>query len=190
MKENGKDESELASSRAEVESNFIERMEICSAKVGSVSALAREAGISQSGIRRYFSGGEPTRPHLLSIAQAAGVNVQWLATGEGRQEAVSYPPRQEGEALRVRENMPESPPEPPVSGLDLALLERVITELEESLQHYGFKLRPHEKAETIAMAYDLALLPVTREANLKHLRRMFDRMGEKSREYYDSQARD
>lgn len=39
--------------------------------------------MSQSGMRRYFVGGEPTRPVLVAIARAVGVSFLWLATGEG-----------------------------------------------------------------------------------------------------------
>lgn len=82
MKEHNENESCLSSSAKELESSFIERMKLCAERVGSVSALARAAGISQSGIRRYFSGGEPSRPQLIAIAKAADVTVAWLATGK------------------------------------------------------------------------------------------------------------
>lgn len=84
--------SELSTSAIELESSFIARMEVCARRVGSVSALAREAGISQGGIRRYFAQGEPSRPHLVAIARAARVSLEWLATGEGPIE----PPGEEG----------------------------------------------------------------------------------------------
>jgi len=83
MKAESKDESTLSTSSIELESSFIERMNFCAKRVGSVSALAKKAGISQSGIRRYFSGGEPTRPHLISLSDAAGVRLEWLASGKG-----------------------------------------------------------------------------------------------------------
>jgi|GEM_PF-2231304 len=76
-------ERQHSSSIEELECSFSARMSYCAEKLGSVSALAKKAGISQSGIRRYFTGGEPSRPHLVAIAAAAGVSVQWLATGEG-----------------------------------------------------------------------------------------------------------
>ncbi len=57
-------------------------MDYCAKRAGSTTALARQAGISQSGIRRYFRGGDPSRRHLIAIANAAGVSVEWLATGE------------------------------------------------------------------------------------------------------------
>lgn len=61
---------------------FIERMKSLAEKIGSVNALARAAGLSQSGIRRYFDGGEPSRPQLIAIARAGGVSISWLVSGE------------------------------------------------------------------------------------------------------------
>lgn len=53
------------------------------ALVGSASALAKRAGISHSGLSRYMSGGDPSRKVLVALAQAAGVSLDWLATGAG-----------------------------------------------------------------------------------------------------------
>lgn len=83
LKGRDKEGEAFSSSEDELETSFIARMQFCAERVGSVSALAKAAGISQSGIRRYFSGGEPTRPQLIAIAQAAGVGVAWLTAGEG-----------------------------------------------------------------------------------------------------------
>ncbi len=82
IKQSEKGKPSLSGSKDEVESAFVLRMRVCAAEVGSVSALAKKAGLSQGGIRRYFSGGEPTRPQLIAIAGAAGVSVEWLATGK------------------------------------------------------------------------------------------------------------
>lgn len=74
--------------------NFISRLRKCAEIVGSANALSRAAGVSQSGLSRYFEGGEPSRPILIAIAKAAGVSLDWLATGEGsmtRQEVTSTP---------------------------------------------------------------------------------------------------
>lgn len=62
---------------------FIERLRELASKVGSANALAKAAGISQSGIQRYLNGGEPSRKALVAIASAGGVSIDWLATGRG-----------------------------------------------------------------------------------------------------------
>lgn len=60
---------------------FIQRLRDLAAKEGSANALAKAAGISQSGIQRYLNGGEPSRKALVAIAGAGKVSIDWLATG-------------------------------------------------------------------------------------------------------------
>lgn len=72
---------------------FVERLKKICAMVGNASALAKKAGISNSGLSRYLAGGDPSRKVLVSLALAAGVNLNWLATGEG-------PVEKSGEAAR------------------------------------------------------------------------------------------
>ena len=66
-----------------IDQDFVARMHMCSEIVGNVSALARVSGISQSGIRKYFLGTEPTRLVLLGISRGAGVSLKWLMCGVG-----------------------------------------------------------------------------------------------------------
>lgn len=75
----------LSGSDVEPESDtaFIERLRDIASIAGSVSALAKAAGISQGGLQRYLKGGEPTRRVLISLAECSGVNLVWLMTGEG-----------------------------------------------------------------------------------------------------------
>jgi phage repressor protein C with HTH and peptisase S24 domain len=50
----------------------------------SVRSLARRVCASHTVIHQYLQGkSEPTRPILVAIADATGVNLEWLATGEG-----------------------------------------------------------------------------------------------------------
>jgi phage repressor protein C with HTH and peptisase S24 domain len=70
-----------AGSRADA--GFVERLRALIAIAGSASALAKKAGISQSGLHRYLSGGEPTRKVLIALAEAGGVDVAWLTGGRG-----------------------------------------------------------------------------------------------------------
>ncbi|MBW7959861.1 MAG: helix-turn-helix transcriptional regulator [Candidatus Promineofilum sp.] len=62
---------------------FHDRLRYLLTKEKSTSAFARKAGLSQSGLHRIEVGGEPTLKTLLAIARAAGVSIQWLASGEG-----------------------------------------------------------------------------------------------------------
>ena len=66
----------------EKEGGFHERLKQILENEKSASAFAKRAGISQSGLHRIESGGEPTLKTIVAIAKAANVSVQWLATGE------------------------------------------------------------------------------------------------------------
>jgi phage repressor protein C with HTH and peptisase S24 domain len=66
--------------------DFVERLKNLCNRAGNASALAKKAGISNSGLSRYLNGGDPSRKVLVSLAQATGVSLQWLATGEGPME--------------------------------------------------------------------------------------------------------
>jgi phage repressor protein C with HTH and peptisase S24 domain len=85
----------LSGSGGEPESDtaFIERLREIASIAGSVSALAKAAGISQGGLQRYLKGGEPTRRVLISLAECSGVNLAWLMTGESDKFAQQPAPR-------------------------------------------------------------------------------------------------
>lgn len=66
------------------QSSFHERLRVLIAeRGGNATAFARLAGISQSGLHRIISGGDPSFQILIQIANAAGVSLDWLATGVG-----------------------------------------------------------------------------------------------------------
>jgi len=68
---------------ADSDDGFVERLRQLVAKLGSANALAKSAGVSQSGFQRYLAGGQPTRKVLIALAQAARVDLMWLMTGKG-----------------------------------------------------------------------------------------------------------
>ncbi len=58
----------------------------------SARAFALQAGLSTTAFHHYLKGNsEPTRPVMIAIAETAGVNIEWLATGTG--------PMRKGETL-------------------------------------------------------------------------------------------
>jgi transcriptional regulator with XRE-family HTH domain len=48
-----------------------------------VAAFSRRCGIGESLMRKYLAGSEPSARNLARIADAAGVTLDWLATGRG-----------------------------------------------------------------------------------------------------------
>lgn len=93
MKAENKETETLSSSHPEPESGkFSERLREA---IGSQSVLAfsKECGISDSLVRKYLTGSLPGTDNLVAMARSAGVNIAWLAAGEGhmRKEFSSAP---------------------------------------------------------------------------------------------------
>jgi hypothetical protein len=68
---------------ADSDPDFLGRLAVLVEIAGSVSALGRNSGISESSIRKYLTGSEPTRPVLVALARATGVRLAWLVNAEG-----------------------------------------------------------------------------------------------------------
>jgi len=63
---------------------FTDRIKYIIDLVGSAEKLANISGMSSRVIGQYLSGKtDPTRKKIIALAEAAGVSVQWLSTGEG-----------------------------------------------------------------------------------------------------------
>jgi phage repressor protein C with HTH and peptisase S24 domain len=60
------------------------RIGIIMERAGSITKLARLSGLSTSMIKKYVEGtSDPSRTNLIALADAAGVNIEWLSTGKG-----------------------------------------------------------------------------------------------------------
>jgi len=58
--------------------------------IGTKSDAAKYSGVSSDMLYRYVRGqSKPSFEAMIGIAQAAGVNIQWLATGQGDMMAAS-----------------------------------------------------------------------------------------------------
>ncbi|MGA9722700.1 MAG: helix-turn-helix domain-containing protein [Candidatus Binatus sp.] len=65
-------------------------MDTAAGNVGSLYALAKAAGVSDQTLYSYRTrDSEPNRAILIKLAMAAGVSVEWLATGR---EPISWDP--------------------------------------------------------------------------------------------------
>lgn len=101
---------------------------------GGKRALAAAIGVHETQLYRYIRGeNEPTAALMVLIARAAGVNLEWLATGDG--------------PMRVGEGAVVAP-------LDRELLCLVIEEIERLLNDVNGELEPEKKAELIALIYE------------------------------------
>lgn len=67
---------------------FTQRFRIVADRVGPRREAARIAGVSLDAIIRYLRGeNQPTLTAMSHLCNAAGISLNWLATGEGDQEA-------------------------------------------------------------------------------------------------------
>jgi phage repressor protein C with HTH and peptisase S24 domain len=67
-----------------VDEEFRRRLRLIMQQFGSVADLARAVEVSDNAIYKWVSGrGQPSMASLVNLARAAGVSVEWLATGKG-----------------------------------------------------------------------------------------------------------
>lgn len=125
-----------------------ERLRICMKLAGGGAALAQKAGIPRSTLETYITGkAEPKVSRVVAIAGAAGVTIDWLASGEG--------PMERG-ALSQGELHPTRDPQfKPFVNLDRDLLTDMVVAVEEELAERGLTLAPHRKGELIATLYEM-----------------------------------
>jgi phage repressor protein C with HTH and peptisase S24 domain len=66
------------------QAGFAARLQFVVQQWPSADRLAKATGVSPSAFRKWLKGvAEPGRDRLVALADAAGVNVSWLARGEG-----------------------------------------------------------------------------------------------------------
>lgn len=115
VRETEKAGNPLAADRAA----FISRLQTILRHWPSADRLARATGVSPSAFRKWLRGeAEPSRERLVSLAQAAGVTVGWLASGEGPE------PRLKGVAKPASGRDLKSEPQFGVDCADYVLLPR------------------------------------------------------------------
>ena len=110
------------------------RISAAAEQIGTRKSAAGAAGVSSDSLQRYIREEvEPTFSAVAGLAHAAGVNLEWLATGEG--------PMLRGEAEHV-------------APLDQGVMRDVIQVVEEFLQERGLRLEPEKKAELLVLLYE------------------------------------
>ena len=110
---------------------FPRRLKLAIGK-GSARSFAMQCGLSPSVMHQYLTGkSEPTRLALIAMARAAGVNLEWLLTGEGRMK------KGKGSVM-----------------IDRNLYEEIIESVEESLMTFDKTLPMRKKLDACRYFYD------------------------------------
>ena len=78
--------AEHADDRGSDRAGFVARLHVILRQWPSADRLARAVGVSPSAFRKWLRGeAEPSRERLVALADAAGVDIGWLAKGEGQE---------------------------------------------------------------------------------------------------------
>lgn len=115
-------------------SAFKDRIKKIIELTNSAEKLANISGMSSRAIGQYLSGtSDPSRKKLIALANAAQVNIEWLATGNG--------PMKKGERPDI----------------NLTLLSLVIEIFETYEKECEDKYPPGQKAALVSALYDICL---------------------------------
>lgn len=118
---------------------FGERVAVAINRVGGSTKMAKIAGVSTSVLSKWRRNeSDPSRTRLVKMARAAGVSVEWLATGEGEPQG--------------DEQAPGEPAGGP-SEEDLDLLEEVAAAAFSELQARDIRLVPAAQARLVRVLY-------------------------------------
>lgn len=108
----------MASVAASEKDAFAARVRKVIALHGSANSLARDMGVSEAVVRKWAAAqSDPSRSHLLALARATNVRLEWLADGEGPMNAGAdrlhgaAPPAIAGASLELRGFDMASPPD-------------------------------------------------------------------------------
>lgn len=104
------------------------------------NAFARRCGVGMTTLRKYLAGAEPSASRLVAIADAAGVNIAWLAAGRGPKKGSAAP--MAGPAA-----------------VELDRMTRAVAAVQEGLQAAGRTVAPERFAQLVMAAYKLLAVP-------------------------------
>ncbi len=92
-------------------------------RIGGNKGVMAKTGIPSRTLSEYLAGGEMKRPALVALAKACGVNIAWLAAGEGPM-------------VGELQAQPQSQPEPQKSAIDAHNPERMRRAIEQAFEAF------------------------------------------------------
>ncbi|MBF0177203.1 MAG: helix-turn-helix transcriptional regulator [Magnetococcales bacterium] len=109
----------------------------------SLRSFAERSGVSVTVLRQYLAGhSDPARAKLIAMANAGGVSVQWLATGEGPMSPVEK--HQDDPYRRSLDGYPE------IGVYDMLNSVEIVTEMLD-----GKPLHPHLMREMVQLCSEI-----------------------------------
>lgn len=142
---------------------FAERLRQTIKTHGSASSLAKAIARSEGAVRKWLRGeSEPNVTDLRALGEVTQTRVEWLVSGEGPREAQPASGMSQGRAYPHESPAAEAAAahrhasHGAHAGLDVALLEAVMTAVDEQLRAAGLELNAAKRSALVAAAYDLA----------------------------------
>jgi len=114
----------------------------------SIASFSRRSGVPESNLRSYVKRGiKPGLDHLVAIADAAGVNIAWLAAGRGPKKGAAAPSQVQQQAIQAA----------PAPALNPELLQAAVEGVQEGLRRINRTVPADKHAQLIVAAYELLL---------------------------------
>jgi hypothetical protein len=88
--------------------SFAERIGELERHFGSVAEIARRCGSSETAVRKWMAGAEPSRDRCIALARGTGVSLMWLVAGAPPMWAKDQSPHERDTQL-IALGDPESP---------------------------------------------------------------------------------
>ncbi len=141
------------------ESDGRERLRIAIKRAGGNKVVAQKSGVPIATLGGYIAGRDMKQSSLIALARACGVNVGWLAAGEGPMlgEPVTAPV--------LTEQKPEMGPNNPGAAqplqrgafatIDVDILARSMQSAQAKFSEAGKTPNPRELAQVTLLLYDV-----------------------------------
>jgi AcrR family transcriptional regulator len=121
-------------------------------RAGGNAAVAKRAGISLGTLNNYLGGRDMKTTFMVALAKACGVNITWLASGEG--PMVGQLERPASDARISAENDEPEPPVRAAATMDVHQMARAIETMRMMQKIKPDELAAEEEARLLFVLYD------------------------------------
>jgi hypothetical protein len=122
-------------------------------RIGGNKGAIDRTGIPSRTLSAYLAGGEMKRSAVVALAKACGVNIAWLAAGEGPMEGETQSSAAGPQAPEVNEDAPARQVHASTE-LDLDRMAKAIEMMRMDEAMLGVPLEPRAAAQMLFTLYD------------------------------------
>lgn len=126
-----------------------ERLKIAVRHGGGNMVVAKRAGIALGTVNNYLAGRDMKTSFMVALAKACGVNVAWLAAGEGQMVGLAPP-----DVAPSPENPQNSAPQKAFASIDPDRLAKALEAAMTAFEKQGGKPTMRQVAQVTLLLYD------------------------------------